>query len=549
MKIKGSFLPIFTIVAGILFLVYLQAQIPKGVYFSGDAGLKSLLAQQLSTGQFRFDLLPPSESWVQQLWSQGLYPYEKPFFYDIDGLYYITFPFSFPLITAPFYNLFGYRGLYIIPLLTTLGIWGLFYRVCLWLKFNSLITSLALILLIFGSPLTVYSAMYWEHTLAVFLVFAGTFLPLIIQNTSRFFNLLIIISGFLLGFSVWFRPECLSAVFLVLLLIYLPEIIKFIPPMKFINSLELNPFKLSITQKNIFLISTVSSVSLFFICNQLIYHHYLGIHGIQVIEKASLIDRLKEATTNFKQLTQAFLQFFPITAFCSLIIVQIILKKEKVSSDYLQVIIGLVCLLFIAGVSLMVPGGSAGLIPGGKQWGTRFLLNLIPLVSIWVIYQFNSSQTINNKILKTIYVSLFTFLLVICIYTNTYSATLYLKKAHTDVIPSLEFLSEDDRKIIMISNQFVGQVLEPALKDKKIFLKANTEKDLKLLSAILLNKGYQEFIYICYSNRSCDLPNESTKNLSFQVNNKWFIIQFKFINKFGKYPIYGVSLEKLSRQN
>ncbi|MEA5534175.1 LA_3751/LA_3752 family putative glycosyltransferase [Crocosphaera sp. XPORK-15E] len=547
MKIKGSFLPLFTIVAGILFLVYLQAQIPEGVYFSGDAGLKSLLAQQLSMGEFRFYLLPPSESWVQQLWSQGLYPYEEPFFYDIDHRYYITFPFSFPLITAPFYHFLGYRGLYVIPFLSTLGIWAIFYRVCLWLKFNSLITSLALILLIFGSPLTIYSAMYWEHTLAVFLIFAGTFLPLIINSQSRISNLWIIFFGCLLGFSVWLRPECLCAILLVLLLIYFSEIINFIPKSKFINHLKLNLFKLSITQKNLFSLSTIVAVSLFFICNQLIYHHYLGIHGIQVIEKASLTDRLTEAITNFKQLSQGFIQFFPIAAFSCLILAQIIVKKNKVASDYLQIIIGSVCLLFIMGVSLIVPGGTAGLIPGGKQWGTRFLLSLIPLISAWVIYQFNYSQKINNKILKNICVSLFTILLTFSIYTNIYSATSYLIKSHNGVTPSLEFLREDDHKIIIISHQFVGQILEPALKDKKIFLKADTEKDLKFLSSVLLNQGYQEFIYICYSNRPCELPNESTKNLSFQVDNKWFIIHFKLINKFGKYPIYTGSLEKVDR--
>src|SRR5512147_2884226 len=131
MRFKLAHLPLLIILAGIGFTVYLQFQIPDGVYFSGDAGLKALLAQQLSKGQFRFDLLPPSESWVQQLWSQGLYPYEDPFFYEIDHRYYITFPFSFPLITAPFYHFFGYRGLYIIPWLSILGIWGIFYRVCL----------------------------------------------------------------------------------------------------------------------------------------------------------------------------------------------------------------------------------------------------------------------------------------------------------------------------------------------------------------------------------------------------------------------------------
>ncbi|MGL5804557.1 MAG: LA_3751/LA_3752 family putative glycosyltransferase, partial [Xenococcaceae cyanobacterium] len=74
MKLSKYPLSLSIILVGILFSLYLQWQIPDGVYFSGDAGLKALLAQQLSSGIFRFDLLPPAQEWVRQLWDNGLYP-------------------------------------------------------------------------------------------------------------------------------------------------------------------------------------------------------------------------------------------------------------------------------------------------------------------------------------------------------------------------------------------------------------------------------------------------------------------------------------------
>ncbi|MDY7013071.1 MAG: hypothetical protein SVX43_05625, partial [Cyanobacteriota bacterium] len=66
-----------TILAGILYSLYLCWQVPKDVFFNGDGALKALLAQQISRGQMRFDLVESSESWVHQLWQKGLYPYKE----------------------------------------------------------------------------------------------------------------------------------------------------------------------------------------------------------------------------------------------------------------------------------------------------------------------------------------------------------------------------------------------------------------------------------------------------------------------------------------
>ena len=172
MKFKNIiFIPGIIILFGVLFSLYLQLQISPGVFFSGDGGLKALLAKQLATGELRFDLITPNASWIHHLWNEGLYPYEPPFVYDVEGKYFITFPYTFPLVTTPFYALFGERGLYLIPLLSTWIIWINFYWLCQKIKLKQLSFSLGLAALIFTSYLTIYSAMYWEHTLAVALCF------------------------------------------------------------------------------------------------------------------------------------------------------------------------------------------------------------------------------------------------------------------------------------------------------------------------------------------------------------------------------------------
>jgi hypothetical protein len=64
MKVKYVSLAI--ILGGILFSLYLQTQIADGVYFSGDGGLKALLAKQLASGNLSFDLASSQVAWIDQ---------------------------------------------------------------------------------------------------------------------------------------------------------------------------------------------------------------------------------------------------------------------------------------------------------------------------------------------------------------------------------------------------------------------------------------------------------------------------------------------------
>ncbi|MFP4104357.1 LA_3751/LA_3752 family putative glycosyltransferase [Coleofasciculus sp.] len=305
MTIKDYKLPLIVIGVGILFSLYLQWLIPEGVFFSGDAGLKALLAKQLSQGQFRFDLVPPSLPWVRQLWQNGLYPFEEPFVYYINDRYFITFPFTFPLVTAPFQALFGYRGLYIIPLVSTWVIWLTCYWVCKRLELSQTIASLALIVLIFASPLTLYSAMYWEHTLALALAWLGLALFLFPRQNQPLSIRRVIVSGILIGGSVWFRPEFLALVSLIIVFVYAVSLWNWSRQQFRIERFNLSKLSYVTEHKTIFVISLIATVGLFFLSNKLIYNHPLGIHAIQVVEETGLSERLLGGWQNFQGLSLA----------------------------------------------------------------------------------------------------------------------------------------------------------------------------------------------------------------------------------------------------
>lgn len=527
MNIKKYLYPLLIILAGVVFTLYLQQQVPEGVYFSGDAGLKALLAQQWSAGHLRFDLIPPPETWVRNLWDQGLYPYEEPYVYNVNEQYYITFPFTFPLVSAPFHALFGYRGLYLVPLIATWVTWLVFLGVCRWLKLNNFLVSIALIALIFASPLTLYSAMYWEHTLAVALCFSGLAV-LFLPNLFSLSKGRAILSGCLVGLSVWFRPEFLCMAALLPVLIYCISIV---------NSSKLQ------TKNNsqaIFLVSLFTTISLFFVLNKLIYGYFLGIHGIQAVKESSLTQKIKDTWNNFEGLSWSFLEFFPAAYFPALYIVAAFLHR-KIRFTFKLAIAYIICFLFVLGVSLLVPVGTAGLIAGGKQWGPRFLLILIPVISLLATMELVSIMSAVSRIYKYASISIISLLLFFGIYKNTYLGTKYLQQTHREVSPAIQFLRQDAGEVIAVSHQFVAQALEPSVSLEKLWFKVEDSQALTKLGAALVDEGKQKFIYICYPYRRCNLP-EEMEGFEFVQKDRSFRIEASKLGEFGKYPVYQATL-------
>jgi hypothetical protein len=539
MKLKLAYIPLAIVLAGVLFSLYLLWQVPNGVYFSGDAGLKALLARQLSSGIFRFDLVPPSDTWVQELWKQDLYPYDKPFVYEVAGKYFITFPFTFPLITAPFQAVFGDRGLYIVPLVSTWAIWLTFYWVCLRLKFNDFYTSIALVFLIFASPLTIYAAMYWEHTLAVALALAGTAILLVSQASGLSIKDAII-SGILVGLSVWFRPEFLCWVGILIGLVYLASLSGLRQLESMSQPLNLESISFLSRNKTIFVASMVLTIAIFFLCNQVIYGHPLGIHAIQVVEESSLSQKLRDSQKNFQGLGVTFFTFFPIAFFLVIYPFLSFFKNREIKVNLKFIIIYLICIFFTIGVSLIVPPGTAGLIPGGKQWGARFLLILLPVVALLVTQEL--SRLKENSLLR--YVSLFiiSILMIISFYKNSYEATIYLQKTHQGVLPAIQFVRKSPDRVIAVSHQFVAQAIEPAVSRDKLFFEVETPENLRKLATALIAQNQNKFLYICYPHRPCKLPEKTLEDLKITSKNREFELNFSQAGEFGKYPIYEVKI-------
>ena len=518
---------------GILFTLYLQTQVATGVYFSGDGGLKALLAQQLGSGLLQFNLSIPEADWVQQLWNDGLYPYDEPYVYQVAEKYFITFPYTFPLVTAPFYSLLGDRGLYIIPLVSCWFTWLVFYWDCLRLKLASWITALGLFALIFASYLTIYSAMYWEHTLAVALSFSGISYWFLAHRRSSFQG---IISGIAVGLAVWFRPEfiCTVAIFMGLGILN----ITYSWWQKLKLAKEFKPLVFPIKEQIIYLSAMLLTVGGFFLNNKLIYGYVVGIHGIQVVESVQLSDRFLGAWRNFTDMTTALFYFFPLLfvpiAYGLICFYRSWLNK-KLSFNWLWLIVCLAIFSYIIGVSLLVPVGTAGLISGGKQWGIRFLLLVVPVVVLLICSQLQAIE--KDKAAKYMLLSLFSMAIAFGIAKNTFEATKALQKNTIVAVPAIQYLATDSNSVIATSHQFVGQALEAATTDKYWFT-VDTPGKLIQLAQTLTTQSINSFTYICYPHRACNVPEFSATEMQFIKSDRIYQIELQSKGKFGKYPIY-----------
>lgn len=187
-----------------LFLVYLFiASIrPEGYFWTIDEGGKYVYLQNtLITKDPAAHLLYPGRANDPDAQFVPLY-----FRVTKGDQFFMWWTIGFPLLTIPFYKIFGWLGLFIIPALTgavTAWLSGQIVRLLSpkphWLAYLSA-TVVGL-----STPVTFYSAMFWEHTIAVAFGIASIYF-LLLSEKKRNKNLIVIAAAFG-SVSIFFRTE------------------------------------------------------------------------------------------------------------------------------------------------------------------------------------------------------------------------------------------------------------------------------------------------------------------------------------------------------
>lgn len=445
---------IVLIVIGIFYILILTYNIPDYSFYSGDAGIKFLMVKQFSNGIFDTILHIEKPNWVYGIWNKEFFPFAPPFVYNVSKERVVSFPFMFQAISFPFFKVLGIKGLYIIPALSVTLCWIYMRYILKEIKLKKEIVLFAMVSFIFSSPLTLYSAIYWEHSLAVLLSMIG--LDLLINCNSRY-N---IVKGVFFGLSIWLRPEA----------IIFCGVILFILLIKKRNKNELS-----------FILAAISMILCFFITNKLVYGHFLGVHGFQVIQSEE--NRLFQAIKYLKTDGYLLVRYFPISI-VSIFLIFVQPIKGKGSHIYILTIL---LVLFIIITPFFIPNH------GGKQWGPRYFLVTIPcyifLISLLI-------QTLSNSKLRKIVIVIVIPLCIYGVYWNSYVGYNYLKDDYEKrVTPGIITLMNSDEEVIIVDDQLIAQEFTFTFDEKHYFL-VESQKEFKRLLGLLKQEKKYSFIFI-----------------------------------------------------
>jgi hypothetical protein len=195
---KYGFALFMGLYAAFLFAVVLL--LPRGVFWSGDEGVKYVQIQELSSQGQGLGLPYPGEKLIED---DRFFPLATLAFHR-NGEWESVFPVPYALMNVPFYEMFGYIGVFLLPVLSVLAtvfmVWLLSRSVM-----GSASTWIAVIATALASPLVFYAFVVWEHALAAFLTMAGVYFLWWGMARSRAIGLAV--AGLLMALSVWVRTE------------------------------------------------------------------------------------------------------------------------------------------------------------------------------------------------------------------------------------------------------------------------------------------------------------------------------------------------------
>jgi len=168
-------------------------------FYAGDMGVKLWQIQAWVDSDWRQASLPfvvPYTGWRKQFT-----PLVAPFFWsDTAERVYTVYITPFVAISGWLFGRLGHLGLYVLPWLS--GVAGLLLLYGLGRSMGFRRSGLAVAILGLASPWLFYSVVFWEHTLAVALVWTGMWIATNRPHLAQF-----LVLGALLGLALVIRVE------------------------------------------------------------------------------------------------------------------------------------------------------------------------------------------------------------------------------------------------------------------------------------------------------------------------------------------------------
>jgi hypothetical protein len=419
----------------------------------------------------------PQPQWVHNIWQSGFFPFNPPFLYSSPGGYLFVFPPAFQIISSFFYSWFGNGGLYILPLTCMILFWLGFILLLRRCDIAPSRVALGLFVLVFCSPLTLYGATYWEHIPAMLLLLCGLFfLMRPIANIPA-----AAILGLLSGLAAWLRPEAIMMDLLyglALLVLYRRERRAAIP---------------------FFLASMVVGIGTFLIFNKLEFGSFAGVHGYQVLQE----EEQKGTAARILHILMAnnaiYIHYY-VFALLLLPVLYVLLKFKRTLDIRAVLLIG-IAIVYCIITPFILPN------EGGRQWGARYFLPVIPVVLLALLLVERQWDLIRARQIPVWLTGVILLFTVYAFYLNTYKGgTRVFPWANNQrIVPSLEFVNRQPGNVVVVSEQYIPMELSTLFDNKYVFL-APGDSSLQRLLPMLKQQGIHQFTYIYDSRYNRNRP-------------------------------------------
>lgn len=499
---------------GVLWTIYLQTTVRKGVFTQGDLGMKFLLTRQLAAGELALDLRLPGDPWVKALWAQGLHPF--PFAVrSRGGREYLFHPVTFPLVSAPFYRWLGFRGLYVLPLAGTWLTWVCFVRFARRYGVRDPWRAVMLAFLVFASPLTFYSATFWEHTLAVALSFTALALALAPPAPRPLGAAASFAAGAVLTLGGWLREELLFLAGIAAVLFALPErLFRRLPAAS--------------VQRWPFVAGLLTMAALFLTANLAIYGQALGVHAEPFVEWLGWSHRARAAAAA-RFLAGALLDHYPLGVVI-LVALAVSWWRKGWSATARPAVALAVCLAFCAVVPVLARH------EGGRQFGPRFLLVVFPLSALAGGALLRDAFDASGRLARAVLAVALAGAAVLGVRANAVEAERHLRVNYERRFLSYQAVRDEPAQAVAVSHEFVAQQLTDLLGRKAFFL-TRRAVELKQLGRELLRQGQPRFIYLCYPQYPCGPFSALPAELILHADQRP-VLAFRKRGQFDRYVLY-----------
>lgn len=490
---------------------------PREAFFSSDEGLKLIQLQSFvrrGLGDFTLDYpgreLDPALSYV---------PINNPPPLIREGRIYAVYPVFFPLLTVPLYRLLDYAGLYVIPLASGVLTLVISYYIARLTGDNG---PSSILVLAFCTPLIFYSLLFWDHTLGTLLFTLA--LLLVVKNLEQPKQLLLVLGGMLTGLAIWVRSE------LYVMAVVMPVVYYFLGSRRFSHALSLGA-------------GTLMGLVPLWLFQYLVYGDFIGPH---VGHLAWLAEELPVATDRVAILYHTLLEGNSSPAMSFLFIIAFVasamlVRAPKLRTNRLLVIIAFAGLAlatipnileaamgrplgglittspflafsfatllnssfgrknrflltlsvgYITLVCLMTP------VDPGLQWGPRFLLPILPPLTILATNNFSALNThggfSRRGLLKVCFLSMVALSLLV---QMSGLRTLYILKTRDARL--IENTSQIGSAYIISDEYGYAEYVAPLFYEKQFFY-ARDQEAYQELTETLLKNGIHSFAVVAY---------------------------------------------------